>query len=172
MTSLKLEHRTLPAEDVPLAYKIEIEEYPEDEAATLKSLTFRQANAPELFQGCYIDGTLVGYVVSTLASGNHLTHDSMSVHEPQGNAVCIHSVCVAKAYQRRGIARAMLKEYLARVKRLNHASSSSGTGRQDRVLLIAHKELTGLYSGAGFEMVGLSEVVHGPDAWYEMVHHL
>ena len=37
-----------------------------------------------------------------------------------------------------------------------------------RVLLICKAELMGLYASAGFTAVGLSEVVHGADPWFEM----
>ncbi|EIE27825.1 hypothetical protein COCSUDRAFT_83445 [Coccomyxa subellipsoidea C-169] len=36
------------------------------------------------------------------------------------------------------------------------------------VRLICKKDLIGLYSAAGFEMVGPSDVEHGKDPWYEM----
>ncbi|KAI8362262.1 hypothetical protein B0O80DRAFT_493269 [Mortierella sp. GBAus27b] len=246
---LGLVYRPLPATDVEKAYTIEIAEYPESEAASLENLVYRQANAPQLFLGCYArsqpqsqaeprlttsfasgpgngpdqgqgeqesrvrhehkrehdvhgdaqqgleqqpagggsDEVLVGYVVSTLSPDKSLTHSSMSTHDPQGTSVCIHSVCVAKPYQRRGIATAMVKEYLKHLTRLNEQSSSekadpptllpspsslSAGYRQERVLLIAHYELIDLYKKAGFNLVGQSIVEHGPDPWYEMVYQL
>ncbi|KAF9915535.1 hypothetical protein BX616_005963 [Lobosporangium transversale] len=210
--NLVLQYKLLPAEDVPKAYKIEITEYPEDEAASLENLVYRQEAAPQLFLGCYTTATgmkagtgtgtgtgaeqvlqgdiLVGYIVSTLSSDLHLTHASMSTHDPKGTSVCIHSVCVARAYQRRGIASAMMKEYLDHLRRLNNNNNNNSsidnnnnsnsvnnsnpptsalpTVRLERVLLIAHKELISLYTGVGFELVGKSEVEHGPDPWFEM----
>ncbi|KAG0270646.1 hypothetical protein BGZ95_001621 [Linnemannia exigua] len=176
---LPLEFRLVSADQVPLAYAIEIEEYPESEAASLKNLIFRQDAAPELFLGCYLrkeDDTslLVGYIVSTLVSGDHLTHATMSSHDPSGDVVCIHSVCVASAFQRRGIATRMLKEYLQHLQRLSdkNKSNASSSAKYKRVLLIAHQHTTGLYRGVGFVMVGKSSVEHGPDPWFEMVYAL
>lgn len=166
-------------------------EYPEYEAASLKNLTFRQNTAPELFLGCYLrkddnqdsptsiypssNSTstsleLVGYIVSTLASGDHLTHSSMSSHDPSGDAVCIHSVCVSSAFQRRGFATRMLREYLQHLQRLNNDAHASK--KLKRVLLIAHEHTIGLYAGVGFVLVGKSSVEHGPDPWFEMVYTL
>lgn len=85
----------------------------------------------------------------------------MSTHDPNGTSVCIHSVCVAPTYRRRGVATRLLKEYLSR---LQKAQSS----KYDRVLLIAHEDLRSLYEGAGFEWVGPSAVVHGTRPWFEM----
>ncbi|KAF9131933.1 hypothetical protein BGW39_001099 [Mortierella sp. 14UC] len=204
---LPLEFKLVSAAQVPLAYAIEIQEYPESEAASLKNLVFRQAAAPELFLGCYLrkqdqeqhqhgedapglnpkpstidhnanpkededTSLLVGYIVSTLVSGDNLTHDSMSSHDPSGNAVCIHSVCISSAFQRRGVATRMLKEYLQHLQRLNNSNSHASSAKLKRVLLIAHEHTIGLYSGVGFVLVGKSSVEHGPDPWFEMVHNL
>ncbi|KAF9912483.1 hypothetical protein EC991_010570 [Linnemannia zychae] len=210
---LPLEFKLVSAAQVPLAYAIEIQEYPESEAASLKNLVFRQDAAPELFLGCYLrkldqehrqheqdvpssnskpsynsqpssvnlnsnlkkddnPDLLVGYIVSTLVSGEHLTHDSMSSHDPSGNAVCIHSVCVSSAYQRRGIATRMLKEYLQHLQRLNSNNSNTSSTKLDKVMLIAHEHTIGLYSGVGFVLIGKSSVEHGPDPWFEMVYAL
>ncbi|KAG0287215.1 hypothetical protein BGZ96_008829 [Linnemannia gamsii] len=175
-------------------------EYPESEAASLKNLVFRQDAAPDLFLGCYlrkeevqIDSPipnpnpnnpnsgntssssleLVGYIVSTLVSGDHLTHSSMSSHNPSGDAVCIHSVCVSTAFQRRGVATRMLKEYLQHLQRLNNnMNASTSMNKLKRVLLIAHEHTIGLYAGVGFVLIGQSSVEHGPDPWFEMVYTL
>ncbi|KAF9092058.1 hypothetical protein BGX27_001898 [Mortierella sp. AM989] len=190
---LELQYKVLSAAEVPSAHSIEAAEYPESEAGSLENFIARQAAAPRLFLGCFSlapigsqgnqlqqetsddekkRGLLVGYIVSTQASDDHLTHASMSHHDPKGSSVCIHSVCVTGAYQRRGIATEMLKEYLKYLQSINDNISSDSITRLERVLLITHKERIGLYSGAGFELVGPSAVEHGPELWYEMVYHL
>ncbi|KAF9093450.1 hypothetical protein BGX23_003322 [Mortierella sp. AD031] len=192
--NLPLEYKLVSDEQVSLAYAIEIQEYIESEAASLKNLVFRQQVAPELFLGCYLrhqqdhdedktstdngdnndDSTLVGYIVSTLASGDRLTHASMSSHDPNGDAVCIHSVCVSKAFQRRGIATKMLRQYLLHLQQISASrrASDAGTPIMKRVLLIVHEHYIGLYAGVGFVLVGKSDVEHGPDPWFEMVYTL
>ncbi|KAG0362801.1 hypothetical protein BG005_004178 [Podila minutissima] len=179
MTDSTLQFRVVPASDIPLAYAIEIAVYPEGEPATQETITMRQNAAPELMFGCYDTatnpaGTLVAYIVSTKAQGNRLTHASMYANNPAGNAVCIHSVCTAASHQRRGIASKTLRAYLAHVRQLGREEEEQ-TGKKaavDRVLLIAHREVMGLYAGVGFREVGLSDVVHGPDPWYEMEYLL
>ncbi|KAF9352402.1 hypothetical protein BGX34_012175 [Mortierella sp. NVP85] len=125
------------------------------------------------------DELLVGYIVSTQSSDKTLTHSSMSSHDAKGSTVCIHSVCVARGYQRRGIATAMMKAYLKHLKSLNEQSSSEAVDPSsssgcllELVLLIAHKELIGLYSKAEFKLLGQSTVEHGPDPWFEMAYWL
>lgn len=82
----------------------------------------------------------------------------MSTHIPNAPYVAIHSVCVAADYRRKGVAVALLKEYLARVR---------AQGRKG-ARLITHEELVPLYTKAGFELVGESSVVHGERKWWEM----
>ena len=87
----------------------------------------------------------------------------MSTHVPGSASVCIHSICVVPGLRRKGVAVAILKEY---VSRLQKASQEGAPYR--RILLITHEELMGLYSKAGFETVGKSAVVHGSRPWFEM----
>lgn len=87
----------------------------------------------------------------------------MSTHIPGGSSVCVHSVSVAPPFQRRGIALALLKDYVGRVNRRTGELS-----RVERLLLISHEELCGLYAKAGFELIGKSAVVHGNRDWFEM----
>jgi len=154
------------ADEIPIAHAIELSGFPLDESATLEQFQQRQSNAPDLFLGAYIPDSsskshrkLVGYVCSTLATGESLTHETMSEHVPSGTSVCIHAVCIAKEHQRKGVAVSLLKEYLSRLEE---------DGRYQRALLITHEELRSLYEKAGFEWIGKSSVVHGSRPWYEM----
>jgi len=140
--------------------------YPPDEAGSLETFRYRQSQAPALFLGAYVPESsgrrIIGYVCATTSSSPSVTHESMSVHE-SGPSVCIHSVCVAQEYRRKGVALALLKEYLSRLGKME----TSGI-RPERALVIAHEELTGLYEKSGFELVGKSSVVHGSRPWYEL----
>ncbi|KAA1477795.1 acyl-CoA N-acyltransferase [Dentipellis sp. KUC8613] len=159
------------ADEVDDAHKLEVAGFPEDEAASLTAFRVRQAEAPDLFLGAFLPGTspdtkrkLIAYVNATLSRSPVLTHSSMSQHIAGGTSVCIHAVCVDRALLRRGIATALLKEYLRRL----DAANAPGAVRYARALLIVHEELTPLYERIGFELVGRSEVIHGSRPWYEM----
>ncbi|ESK84676.1 acyl-CoAN-acyltransferase [Moniliophthora roreri MCA 2997] len=156
------------ASELADAIAIEEEGYPVDEAASLSSFQLRQSQAGEFFLGAFLPNApgsrrIIGYICSTLADGNTLTHESMSKHVPGSTSVCIHSVCVSSSHRREGIALRLLKEYLTRLKDM---------GRYERVLLIAHEELISLYQKAGFELVGKSSVQHGSRPWFEMCYVL
>lgn len=62
------------------------------------------------------------------------------------------------------MALSLLKEYFARL----DSEKREGRANYERVLLIAHDNLIGLYQRAGMELVGPSDVVHGPSAWFEL----
>lgn len=85
----------------------------------------------------------------------------MSTHEPEGSTLCIHSVVTEGGHRRKHIGTRTLRTYMQWV--------VSNTPAVEKVLLLCKKELIGFYEGAGFRMVGPSEVVHGADQWYEMV---
>jgi len=130
--------------------------------------SFRQRQAGDLFLGAYqLEGStrkLVGYVCSTLSADESLTHESMSKHVPGSSSVCIHSVCVAKEYQRKGLGLALLTEYMKRIEE----AKTNGAVNYERILLITHEPLRTFYEKAGFEWMGKSPVVHGPEPWFEM----
>ncbi|GAA6036356.1 hypothetical protein JCM8097_001682 [Rhodosporidiobolus ruineniae] len=163
---MSIEYALVQQGDIPRAFEIETAGFHPDEAAELASLEYRQEHASLYFLGAYSTAsprTLLGYVCSTLTSSSVLTHDSMSIHDPSGSYVAIHSVCVDKGHQGKGIASGLLKEYLRRL-----AEMSEKEGQVKGARLIAHEELIPLYQRAGFELVGPSKVEHGPRPWFEL----
>ncbi|XP_043556113.1 uncharacterized N-acetyltransferase C9.02c-like isoform X2 [Chiloscyllium plagiosum] len=153
------ELRTLSDGDVAAAWALETAGYPPEEAASLAKLQYRQREAGELFLGHFVDDQLIGFVCGTRSLEDHLTEESMDVHEPTGTTICIHSVCVDGAWRRRGVALGLLRGYVAR------AALTLPPPR--RICLLSHQQLLPLYTKAGFTMLGLSSVSHGPEAWYE-----
>ncbi len=79
---------------------------------------------------------------------------------PPADLLAIHSVCVDAAHRRRGVASRLLRAYLSYVQGI--------TPGLREVRLICKEKLIPLYAGAGFKMVGPSDVVHGKDSWFEM----
>lgn len=103
---------------------------------------------------------VVGYCCGTLTSAGKLTEESMGAHEPEGNLLAVHSVCVAAAHRRRGVATRLLQAYLAFVQQ--------STPALEEVRLICKEPLIPLYQRAGLALLGPSDVVHGQDPWFEM----
>jgi len=159
--------RPATIEDLQLVWRLEEASYPPDEAATLDKLKFRIKNAGNLFMvACspasspQDDDEVLGFICGTQAQGSKLTHDSMSSHDPDGMTLCIHSVVVEETRRRHGLALRMIKAYMGYVQ--------ATTPDLEEVRLLCKADLVELYSKAGFEMIGPSDVVHGQELWYEM----
>jgi GNAT superfamily N-acetyltransferase len=147
---------------------LECQGFPEDERASLEALQYRQQAAPQLMLGCFVwrppsKRRLVAFICATASAATSLTHESMSKHDAAGRSVNIHGVVVDASLRRQGVASALLKEYIQRLQT---------DGSYDRILLVNHEELTGLYEKAGFRLVGPSAVQHGSRPWLEMQYDL
>ncbi|XP_052098026.1 uncharacterized protein LOC127732878 isoform X2 [Mytilus californianus] len=155
-----LDIRPLHKEDIHDAFVLEKEGYPEDEAATHAKLTYRHTEAPELNRGCFHGDELIGFVSATRYHEDTLKDEAMNMHIPNGESVCIHSVCVKESRRRQGVATHMLKEFINYVK--NEEKDAH------RILLICKSKLIPLYTRAGFIFKCKSDVVHGKETWYEL----
>ncbi|TDL20600.1 acyl-CoA N-acyltransferase [Rickenella mellea] len=179
MLPSNLKFELITANEVSDAHKLEVAGFPPDEAESLSRFQSRQSQAPELFLGAFLPQTLhddstpkgleagrrlIGYICASLSKSGKHTHASMLTHDLGGTSVCIHTVLVSSEYQRRGVAIAMLEDYIAR---LREANEVAGALKYARVLLLAHEETLGLYERAGFRCVGKSDVVYGSRPWYE-----
>jgi len=123
---------------------------------------------------------IVGFVCGTLAAGQHLTHSSMSQHNPQGSllcgiivcgfsltqsyadTLCIHSVVVAPSFRRQKVGTKMLQEYMEAI--------ALNCTEVHQMRLLCKANLKSFYASCGFVEVGESDVKHGQDKWYEMRH--
>jgi predicted PhzF superfamily epimerase YddE/YHI9/ribosomal protein S18 acetylase RimI-like enzyme len=171
LSRMSLVFRPVTGADHEAVVSLEKASYPADEAATPEKLRFRIENAPHLFRVLeHVEGSareIIGFVCATATDKTVLTEESMSAHIKEGGrSVAIHSVVVAEKWRRKGLAKHMLGLYKAQL------AESEECILYERVLLITHKENAGLYASCGFQMVGLSEVHHGSQPWYEMSYDL
>lgn len=130
----------------------------------MKTSSFRQKNAPDLFLGAFVPQTdskrtLLGYVDGVLSAETTLTSESMSTHVPGARTVLVHGVCVAPDARKRGIASALLAEY---------QRCLAAAGSCERVLLISHEEKIGFYERIGFKSRGLSSITFAGVPWFEL----
>ncbi|KAL7544997.1 hypothetical protein ACHAWF_008368, partial [Thalassiosira exigua] len=174
--------RPVRPSDAPRCASIEAASYPPDEAASPEMLARRAEVAGDYFWVASVprpaDGDaggddggdddddddgggegdlVVGFVCGTRC--REFAEESMSTHVPRGKILAIHSVVVDASHRRRGIARAMLRRYLAET-----------TGRRgvERTMLLAKARWLGFYVDGGFAVVRPSPISHGRDAWYEL----
>eukprot|EP00545_Synedropsis_sp_CCMP1620_P013780 CAMPEP_0119008600 /NCGR_PEP_ID=MMETSP1176-20130426/3815_1 /TAXON_ID=265551 /ORGANISM="Synedropsis recta cf, Strain CCMP1620" /LENGTH=336 /DNA_ID=CAMNT_0006960963 /DNA_START=13 /DNA_END=1023 /DNA_ORIENTATION=- len=170
----KLHFRPATPEDMDACFAIESASYPADEAASREGLEFRQASATPYFRVVTTtddddDETIIGFCCSTRCHA--FTEESMSTtHAPDGKLLAIHSVVVAEPYRRRGIATAMLEEYMESI-----CSSTDAAGAADgleSIVLLAKSKLLSFYVNCGFAVIRPSPIVHGSELWYELEKRL
>jgi predicted PhzF superfamily epimerase YddE/YHI9/GNAT superfamily N-acetyltransferase len=144
------------------AWDIEIESYPEDEAASWESFRYRLEYAGEFFYAIQVAESYdpIGLICGTLSLDSHLEEESMRKHEISGWNLCIHSVAVDKSFRRNGIASKAMKQYIE-ILANNHSNVK-------QITLICKPRLLSFYKKCSFSVVGLSSVVHGTESWIEM----
>lgn len=103
---------------------------------------------------------MIGYICGILGTTPY-TSESITKHNPSGDTICIHSVCIAPDYRGKGIAKSLIAEYVRRAKE---------NGLYERALLICHKDLQVFYEKSGLQWRGKSEgITYGNyDNWQEM----
>lgn len=173
-----ISYRPALAGDVQRCHEIEAASYPEDEAASLKSLRYRQQNAGDYFwvatlpmvEAAKLNGMddllgetgdgdmIIGFICSTRC--NEFTEESMTTHEEGGSIIAVHSVVVESQFRRKGIASAMMNNYLKQM-----VASANGF---KRILLLAKSHLLGFYVENGYAVLRPSPIVHGKETWYEL----
>ena len=170
----KISYRPVTAEDIPNCYKIEVASYPEDEAASLENLSYRQQFAGDYFWCATLRAdetpekydTIIGFICSTRCS--EFKEESMSTHDPSGALLAIHSVVVDSAYRRQGIASAMMQNYLKQLIPFSSLVAATRESGFRRIMLLAKSRLLSFYVDNGFMVHRPSPIVHGKETWYEL----
>lgn len=157
--------------DLDIVNEYEQISYHPDEAASREQLERRigyaSVSGPELFTVARDSEThkVVGFLCSTLTTADLVTDESMSVHEPHGKTICLHSVCVSPDYRKQGIATKLMTSWIEQLKQVNKQQGD----KYKRIAIMSRPNLLGLYESVGFKNIGVSEVVHGPEPWIDCV---
>ena len=161
-------YRLANADDIPKCLEIESASYPEDEAATLSSLTYRQEQANPFFllscrKTMSDEEEILGFICATQC--HDFAHETMSTHDPTGHLLAIHSVVISEPNRRKGYATKMMTEYIIWLNIFNQANEECEI---EHVVLLAKHHLLGFYIHCGFKVEGESDIVHGKDTWYDL----
>lgn len=175
--------------DIPRCCEIEKASYPASEAASRSSLQYRQHHAASYFRCAVVPSNDSGYNREESGSGGgnknqaaHLVNDdedrevigficatrchefdleSMSTHHSEGPLLAIHSVVVREEHRRKGIATAMLEDYVEMMREM------ADDGVQ-KLVLIAKANLLSFFVDCGFSVIKPSAIVHGEGPWYDL----
>ncbi|ORY98801.1 acyl-CoA N-acyltransferase [Syncephalastrum racemosum] len=151
-------------EHLDAVHRLEEVSYHPDEAASREQLASRIEYALRDDGNLFLVGLdgpeIAAFVCSTVSNAPLVTDESMKTHVPGGTTVCLHSVCVSPTRRRQGLASAILKAWIAAIRQ---------NAQYKRLALISRPNLIPLYESVGFRLLGKSEVVHGPDPWFDCV---
>lgn len=141
------------AADAENIIALETASFPADEAASPEGVRMRLEHAVDYFVTMRSnEKDLIGFVNGTCCSKSFIEEESMSMHDPTGRTLVVHSVTIAAEHRRKGLGCAMLKAYMRHVARL---------GSVDLVLLLCKAYLLQFYIDCGFNLVRQSPVEHG-----------
>ncbi|KAI8378027.1 acyl-CoA N-acyltransferase [Radiomyces spectabilis] len=156
--------------DLDRVHQLESSSYHPDEAASRQQLEnrigFAAMSDPALFTVMRCQGNIIGFICSTLTNNDLVTDESMSVHDPQGQTVCLHSVTIDHAYRRRGLAQAILNKWIDELRNVHDRRPEQ---KYKRIALLSRPYLLPLYESVGFKTLGQSVVQHGPEPWFDCI---
>lgn len=147
--------------DLETSYQVEITCFPEDEAASKESMQKRLSQFPQGYIVAEIDGKIIGHINSGATNKNDISDETLKAligHDANGKNLVIFSVAVLPDYQKKGIASALLRDYIQKAKSSSHQA----------IHLICKENLITYYAKFGFEDRGLSASTHGGAIWHEM----
>ncbi|WP_018123909.1 GNAT family N-acetyltransferase [Desulfovibrio oxyclinae] len=153
--------RTVRPDDLTGCHTVEQACFPPDEAADEDGIRTRIERFPQGFLVAERNGMIIGQINSGATHKNDITDEAFKKlvgHCNDGCNVVIFSLSVLPAYQGRGIAASLMREFITEARKQSRKS----------VLLLCKDDLIDFYERLGFCNRGLSASTHGGARWYEM----
>ena len=154
--------RSATPADVDRCYAIEIEAYEGDEAATREKIATRIAQYPQGFLCLEIDGKVIGFINAGCAWDVVMSDEAFKEligHDPAAPNAVIMSVVLDPAYQGKGYATLMMREFIAVMQQMN----------KQTIHLMCKTHHVELYKKLGYQYIKPSASDHGGMAWHEML---
>ena len=163
----RYEFRYIKPEEVDQVVEIELICFPPHEACTPKMMRERMAVAPDF---CLVavdkaTGKIAGFL-NGIATDEEAFRDEFftdaTLHNPKGAHVMILGLDVLPEYRMQGLAREIMKRYLA---------NERERGRKT-VILTCLDEKVAMYEKMGYRNLGISASVWGNEEWNDMSYEL
>jgi ribosomal protein S18 acetylase RimI-like enzyme len=154
--------RNATMKDLEKIVLIEATCFPAAEAAKEQALRERLEIYSKGFFVGEIDGEVIGFVNGGSTDDTEIKDaffDSMDLHKDDGKNLVIFGLDVHPNYQRQGLARKMMNNFIEFAKLENKSS----------VILTCKDHLIKYYETFGYVNLGVSSSVHGGAKWYDMV---
>lgn len=157
--------RTATMNDLKAIAEVERICFPPAEAASEASFAERLAHYPEHFWLLEEDGKLIsfinGFVTDEMTIRDEMFADA-SMHNKDGAYQAIFGVNTLLEYRRQG--------YAAKV--MWHVIEAAREQGRKGLILTCKEEKIHYYAKFGYELLGVSESVHGGAVWYDMILYL
>jgi len=155
------EFRNAQPSDAIRCFKIETAAYEGDEAATLEKIAKRIEVYPDGFLVLEAEGEIVGFMNCGCAHDVEMSDEEFKElvgHDPDAPNVVIMSVVVDPAQQGKGLSRALMVEFVGRMKQMGKSA----------IYLMCKEHHVPLYERFGYSYLHPSISDHGGMAWHEM----
>jgi ribosomal protein S18 acetylase RimI-like enzyme len=151
--------------DARRCFEIESSAYEGDEAATLEKISKRIKVYPDGFLLLESEGGVAGFINCGCAYDVEMSDEDFKDlvgHDPDGPNVVILSVVVDPAHQGKGYSRALMVEFIDRMKAMGKA----------KIFLICKEHHVPMYERYGYRYLQPSLSDHGGMAWHDMFMEL
>lgn len=155
------EFRNARPSDAIRCFEIETAAYEGDEAATLEKISKRIEVYPDGFLILEIEGEIVGFMNCGCAHDVEMSDEEFKElvgHDPDAPNVVIMSVVVDPAQQGKGLSRALMVEFVGRMKQMGKSA----------IYLMCKEHHVPLYEKFGYSYLHPSTSDHGGMTWHEM----
>ena len=153
--------RNAQPSDAIRCFEIETSAYEGDEAATLEKISKRIEVYPDGFLILEVEGETVGFMNCGCAHDVKMSDEEFKElvgHDPNAPNVVIMSVVVDPAQQGKGLSRALMVEFVGRMKKMGKSA----------IYLICKEHHVPLYQKFGYRYLNPSTSDHGGMTWHEM----
>ena len=153
--------RNAKPSDATRCFEIETAAYEGDEAATLKKISKRIEEYPDGFLILEEQGEIVGFINCGCAHDVEMSDEEFKElvgHDPDAPNVVIMSVVVDPAHQGRGLSRALMTEFVDRMRKVGKSA----------IFLMCKEHHVPLYERFGYSYLQPSTSDHGGMTWHEM----
>ena len=142
--------------------KIEAICFPSAEAASLHTLEKRYNKFPECFWVLEEHDTVIGFI-NGMCTNQKTIHDEMfedaDKHEETGLYQSVFGISVLPSYQKQGGGKLLMEMLIDCAKKQQRKGC----------ILTCKEHLIGYYERFGYELLGVSQSVHGGAKWYDMI---
>ena len=147
--------------DADRCFEIETSAYEGDEAATYRKISKRIEVYSDGFLVLEVDGTVVGFINCGCAHDVRMSDEEFKEligHDPDAPNVVIMSVVVDPSEQGKGLSRALMIEFVKRMREMGKAT----------IHLMCKEQHVPLYEMFGYRYLQPSASDHGGMTWHEM----